>query len=107
MKSVFHEHPYASWQMSVATFLLFVFLLTQTVSIPFLNNAFADAPDRPNLLSILVSERIFNGDIKTAVINYAKNVERTNPDIRTLIVPITLTTKPQEIAQIQQKLYYE
>ena len=104
---MFHAHPYASWQMSVATFLLFVFFVAQTISLPFLNNAFADAPDRPNLLSILVSDRIFNGAIETAVVNYAKNVEKTNPDIRTLIVPITLTTKPQEIAQIQQKLYYE
>ena len=104
---MFHKHPYASWQMSVATFLLVVFFVTQTISLPFLNNAFADAPDRPNLLSILVSDRIFKGAIETAVVNYAKNVEKTNPDIRTLIVPITLTTKPQEIAQIQQKLYYE
>ena len=107
MRDVFREHPYASWQMSVATFLLFVFFVTQTISIPFLNNAFADAPDRPNLLSILVSERIFKGDIESAVVNYAKNVERRNPDIRTLIIPITLKTKTQEIAQIQQKLYYE
>ena len=88
--------------MSVATFLLVVFFLTQTISLPFLNNAFADAPDRPNLLSILVSDRIFKGSIEAAVVNYAKNVEKTNPDIRRLAYTLIVGDVPLPVVKSEE-----
>lgn len=64
LSSRFEAHPYESWQMSIATFLLVVILGTQAFQVDWLSRVFAQGDARPNLLAIVVDESIYSGEVK-------------------------------------------
>lgn len=103
----FAAHPYESWQMSIATFLLVVILGTQAFQVDWLSQVWAQGNTRPNLLAIVVEESIYSGEVKSSLIKYARNISRAQPDISPLIIPVERAQRVDEIAKTLERLYFE
>ena len=59
-----------------------------------------------NLVSIFVQEDIY-GDIDNEIEQYAKNIQNTLENTKTIIIPTDSEEHPFNIASVNEKLYFE
>lgn len=105
------EHsPYRRWQKSVSAALVGVLLFSATFEIPLsIPRAEASALKRHvDLVSILVEKELYrklDGVLSNPVADYAKALQRSLRDTRSVIVPVSASEEPRLIAALNEKLY--
>gem|GEM_PF-371775 len=100
---------YNSFQRWTSSVLIFAILFSFTVQMPFfsiLNRLFAADESYYNIVSLIVQEEIYP-QIKDSVERYAKNIQKTLENTKTVIIPVPGDTHPYNIASINEKLYFD
>ncbi len=92
----------------LSSFLIFVIFGLQIFELPVLiPTTAAGGSEVPNIVSIIISESTNSGDIKGRVKRYAADVQAALPNTRTIIVEVPDNAAPQNIAALNEKLFYE
>ena len=95
-------------QKWLSSFLIFAIFAVQIFEIPVLvRQVDAGGSQVPNIVSILVSESTNSGDLKGRIKRYAADIQAALPHTRALIVEVPDNAAPQNIAALNEKLYYE
>ncbi|MBW7954446.1 VCBS repeat-containing protein [Candidatus Gracilibacteria bacterium] len=100
---------YTRFQKFVSYLLIFSILFSFTIQNSFfslVNNLFAADETKYNLVSLIVEEEIYPS-IKNSVETYAKNIQKTLENTKTIIIPVPKNTHPFNISSINEKLYFE
>lgn len=92
---------------AVSGFLIFALLFGQTLHIPLLEISKAAESDFPNLITVVVNEGMYSGDLDDKIDRYAADVQASLPGSRVSVVTIPNDTPPEKIAALLEKLYYE
>jgi hypothetical protein len=92
----------------MSSFLIFVIFAIQTIQIPLLvPKVSAAGSEVPNLVSILVAESTYSGEVASKIKRYAGDIQKALPNTRAVIVEVPDMIAPQTIAATNEKLYYE
>jgi len=100
---------YNSFQRWTSSVLIFAILFSFTVQMPFfsiLNRLFAADENYYHIVSLIVQEEIYP-QIEASVNQYAKNIQKTLENTKTVIIPVPGDTHPYNIASINEKLYFD
>lgn len=100
---------YSKIQKFISFLLIFSILFSFTINIKFfwfVGTIFAADTKNYNLVSIFVQEDIY-GDIDNEVEQYARNIQNTLENTKTIIIPTDSEEHPFNIASVNEKLYFE
>ncbi|MDD5769409.1 MAG: hypothetical protein PHE25_00425 [Candidatus Gracilibacteria bacterium] len=100
---------YTKFQKFISFLLIFSILFSFTINIKFfgfIGTIFASDNKYYNIVSIFVEDNIYN-DIKNDINIYAKNIQNTLENTKTIIIPTKSDEDPFNIASVNEKLYFE
>lgn len=98
---------YSRFQRYISSLLIFSILFLQTFEVPMLDITRAEAKTSADIVSLIVEEGIYSGDVKTKVLRYAEDIQGYLAHTRVVIFPVPKTISPFALASINEKLYYE
>lgn len=100
---------YTKIQKILSSFLIFSILFSFTIQTPvfqLVGTIFAADTTNYNVVSLFVQEELYPS-IKSGVDTYARNIQKTLENTKTMIIPIPSDTHPYNIASLNEKLYFE
>lgn len=100
---------HTSFQKFLSSFLIFSLLFSTTFQIPFVwffSTIFAQDEENYNLVSLFVQQEIYS-QVSQSVDTYARNIQNTLENTRTIIIPVPWETHPYNILSLNEKLYFE
>lgn len=106
---------YSRIQRFISGILIFSLLFSLTFRVSFewlLNQVFAWDTNTYNIVSIIVQDDLYNAwifssDIKSEIDRYAEDIQATLPMTKVVIIPTKPDEKVNNIASINEKLYFE
>ena len=93
----------------VSLLLIFSILFLQTVRVPALHlisTSKANHKEIINIISIIVDQDYYSGNLKSNIENYALNIQKQFNKTRSVIIPINKLTEPNKIASLNESLYF-
>ena len=79
----------------------------QTVHVPFLYFTQANASGYNDIISIIVDDSLYSGSVKSGILQYANDIQGYLPNTRVAIFPVSSQIRPNLIAALNEKLFYE
>jgi len=101
---------YSKIQKIISSFLLFIFFFGQIFWLSFFslfsNSVFADNTDFHDLVSIIVTEDIYD-ELDSEIDRYAEDIQNYLDNTKVVILPIKNDTTSFSIASMNESLFYE
>lgn len=91
---------------TIATFLIFLLIFSQTIRLDFFGTAHANATEYRDIISIIVDKKT-NQSLSREIQQYAKDIQGKLSSTQVVISVINENTTPAQIAAYNEKLYYE
>lgn len=94
------------WRQYVASTLIFVLLLSQTIRVDFFTDVQASQDTYRDIVSIFVDELTY-AENRVKIMRYAEDIQNYLGSTRTSLFILAPGTTPAQIAAQNEKLYYE
>ncbi len=97
---------FQSWRQYVATLLIFILLISQTIRVDFFDDVAASQEKYRDIVSMYVDRNTYK-ELKPKINRYAEDIQSYLGSTRVSIFIIDSDTSPTHIASQNEKLYYE